>query len=273
MAGVTLEAPAKLNLRLLVGPRRGDGYHDIRTLLVALSGLSDTVTVARADERRVSCPGLDGNANLAWAALDILERRTGRELRLAVDIVKRIPAQAGLGGGSSDAAAVLVGANRLLGLGLDPVELEDLAAEVGSDVPFFVRGGCQWAEGRGERLTPAQPPSFVALIVAPRFGLRTADVYRRFDELGPPPAADDAPPPARMPELAGWVRNDLWAAAAALRPQLGDIARQVAETGAAAVLLCGSGSALAGLFADRAGADRAASRLARLEPVVAVPRS
>jgi len=259
MDRVSLPAPAKLNLRLLVGPLGPDGYHPVRSLMVALDGLEDTVTLARAQARSVRCAEADGPDNLAWRALDALERRAGRPLPCAVTIDKRIPARAGLGGGSSDAAATLVGANRLFGLGLDAAALESVCAEVGSDVPFFVRGGAQWADGRGERLAPAPSPTFAAAVVVPPFGLSTPDVYGAFDHL-PRPAPDDGrPPPAAMPALAGWVRNDLWPAALALRPELGERARLLREQGAAAVLLCGSGSALAGLFATHEEAESRAA--------------
>jgi 4-diphosphocytidyl-2-C-methyl-D-erythritol kinase len=263
---LTLTAPAKLNLRLLVGPAGADGYHPVRSLMVALTGLNDTVIVSRAPERAVRCPGLDGADNLAWRALDALEHEVGRPVTCAVDIVKRIPARAGLGGGSSDAAATLRGANRLLGLGLDDATLEAVAAGVGSDVPFFVRGGAQWAAGRGERLTPAAAPDFAALIAVPAFGLSTAEVYRAFDD-GPAPAPDDgADPPAGMPALGGWVRNDLWPAAAGLRPELAGIARDLATAGASAALLCGSGAAMAGLYPSLAAARRGAAALRIARP-------
>jgi 4-diphosphocytidyl-2-C-methyl-D-erythritol kinase len=270
---VTLAAPAKLNLRLLVGPRRPDGYHPLRTLMVALDGLHDTVSVAPAPARRVSCPGIEGPANLAWRALDELEAEAGRPLPCEVAIEKRIPAQAGLGGGSSDAAAALAGACRVHGLALGPGRLERVAARVGSDVPFFVRGGAQWAEGRGERLAPATVPRFAALLAKPAPGLSTAEVYRAFDRLPPPPAG---PPPAPAPaphefactrnelsyrEVVACSRNDLWGAALALAPRLGATARALAAAGADAVLLCGSGSCMAGLFPACADAEAAAARL------------
>ena len=124
-------APAKLNLALHVGPVDPDGYHPVRTLMVELDGLHDTVTVRRSAARRVDCPGLDGPANLAWRALDALEARTGVPLPLHVVIDKRIPSPAGLGGGSSDAAATLraYGSARrefvawLAGVGADPDEV------------------------------------------------------------------------------------------------------------------------------------------------------
>ncbi len=117
MDRVTLSAPAKLNLRLLVGSLQPNGYHPIRSLMVTLDGLADTVTLSAASRRAVQCDGLDDRANLAWHALEALERATGRSLSCAVEIEKRIPMQAGLGGGSSDAAATLVGATACSGWG------------------------------------------------------------------------------------------------------------------------------------------------------------
>jgi 4-diphosphocytidyl-2-C-methyl-D-erythritol kinase len=220
------------------------------------------VTVRPAARRSVACPGLDGADNLAWRALDALERSAGRALPVAVEIEKRIPAQAGLGGGSSDAARVLVGANRLWELGLSPADLERVAAEVGSDVPFFLRGGAQWGEGRGERMRPARVPAFAACVLVPPRGLSTADVYRVFDRLAPPPPDDGTSPPQEPALLASWVRNDLWPAALALQPGLGRMARTLRTRGARAVLLCGSGSALAGLWPEPHEAERAREDLA-----------
>ena len=222
--------------------------------MVEMDGLSDTVRIAEAPRRSVRCAGLDGPANLAWAALDALERAAGRPLPCAVEIDKRIPARAGLGGGSSDAARVLVGAARLFGLRLDAAALERIGAEVGSDVPFFVRGGAQWAEGRGEELRPAAAPPFAAAVVVPARGLSTAAVYAAFDAL-PAPAPDDGRPVPDAAGLAGWARNDLWPAALALQPGLGRVARGLWTAGARAVLLCGSGSGVAGLVRDAGAAE------------------
>lgn len=272
MDRLTLSAPAKINLRLLVGPVRADGYHPLRSLMVELDGLADTVRAARADVRSVSCPGIEGPANLAWRALDALEAETGRALPVAVAIEKAIPAQAGLGGGSSDAAAVLRATDALYGLGLGAARLEAVAARVGSDVPFFVRGGCQWAEGRGEVLSPAGAPRFAALLLRPEGpGLSTARVYGAFDRGAPPAPADDAGPPPAMPALARWVRNDLWPPALALRPALGATARALAAAGARAVLLCGSGSCMAGLFDDRPAAEAGAARMPGRPAIVVTP--
>lgn len=260
MDRLSLAAPAKINLRLLVGPVRPDGYHPLRSLMVALDGLADTVHVTRAAERTVTCAGIDGRANLAWAALDALEAEAARPLPVAVEIDKAIPTQAGLGGGSSDAAAVLRAADRLYALGLGADRLEAVAARVGSDVPFFIRGGCQWAGGRGEVLSPAPRPAFAALLVRPPGpGLSTARVYAAFDRAAPPPPSDSSEPPPGMPALAAWVRNDLWPPALALAPSLGATARALTAAGARTALLCGSGSCVAGLFDDRPAAEAAAS--------------
>ncbi len=259
---LVITAPAKLNLVLRVGARAADGYHPLASLMMALAGLEDEVRIAAAPERTLICPGAPaGPANLAWRAVDALEAVCSRALPVRIEIVKRIPLQAGLGGGSSDAAAVLVGINALFGLGLAPAELEGVAASLGADVPFFVRGGTQWATGRGERLTPQPlPEDLWAVICGPVASLSTADVYRAFDELGATTPLDTAPPTGTWAR-GGWVANDLWPAARALAPALDDAADQLARAGARAVLLCGSGGAIAGLWARRATAESAAARL------------
>lgn len=274
MAGVTVLAPPKLNLRLLVSAARGDGYHPLRSLMVALDGIADRVSVAPSAERSVACPGIDGPANLAWAALDALEREAGQALPpVAVRIEKVLPTQAGIGGGSSDAAAVLLAVDRMLGLHLGEDRLERAAAEVGSDVPFFIRGGAQWATGRGDVLEPASAPAFECVIVAPLVGLSTAAVYRAFDEMPPTPDDDGVPPPPGAAGLATWCRNDLWPAARSLVPELADLHGGLVSSGASPALLCGSGSAIAGLTATADAADALAGRIADFVPGVRVLRA
>jgi 4-diphosphocytidyl-2-C-methyl-D-erythritol kinase len=134
---------------------------------------------------------------------------------------------------------------------------------VGSDVPFFVRGGARWAGGRGERLDRegVEAPDFAALLAMPRSGLATPAVYAAFDRMRPPAPDDGRRAPGGMPALAAWARNDLWPPALALRPGLGALARALRAAGARAALLCGSGSALAGLVDDRGAAERVLRRL------------
>ncbi|WP_217921819.1 4-(cytidine 5'-diphospho)-2-C-methyl-D-erythritol kinase [Miltoncostaea oceani] len=262
MERVTLLAPPKLNLRLLVGPLAADGYHPVRTLMVALDGPADVVRVSHAAGRVVRCPGVDGPGNLAWAAIDALERETGRSLPAEVVIEKAIPSRAGLGGGSSDAAATLVGVDRLHDLRLGVDALERVAARVGSDVPFFVRGGARWGEGRGERLTAGTTPPFAAVLLRRDPGLATPEVYRAFDRLPPPrPPAGPGDAPGSFEGLAAWVRNDLWPPAFALRPALGRTVRALAAAGAGPVLLCGSGSCVAGFAPDVDAARRIAAAI------------
>ncbi len=264
-----VSAPAKLNLCLRVGPVRADGFHPVASLMVALEGLADTVTVRPAATRSVVCAGVAERQNLAWHALEALETHVGRALPCAVSIEKRIPAEAGLGGGSSDAAATLLAANMVHDLALDDATLTSVAAGVGSDVPFFVRGGAQWAGGRGEVLAPVpNSPPFAAVIVKPAVGLSTARVYRAFDERPPPPLAPAGPPPATFAELVGWVGNDLTDAATACHPPLADTFRMLTTAGAHATLLCGSGTAVAGLFPSREQAAAAATKCADLVAVV-----
>jgi 4-diphosphocytidyl-2-C-methyl-D-erythritol kinase len=253
LAELIVTAPAKLNLVLRVGPRAQDGYHPVRSLMVALSAPTDEVRVSIASERRVECAVASGAENLAWAALDSLEEHVGRRLPVSVAITKTIPAQAGLGGGSSDAAAVLRAANALHECHLDESALERVAVTVGSDVPFFIRGGVQWAEGRGERLRAARAPEHLHLVIVDSgLALPTGAVYEAFDRSPSPalPGTDDPTPV-----------NDLWQAALALKPALCRVVRDLRSAGAHRALLCGSGGAVAGLFSTLEGAESTATRL------------
>ncbi len=259
---IDIHAPAKINLCLRVGARRPDGYHPIASMMVALDGLGDDITVTRAAGRSLTCPGgPEGHENLAWRAVDLLEAHTGTPLPVAIDIAKRIPMQAGLGGGSSDAAAVLVAVNRLYGLGYGPQVLEEIAAELGSDVPFFIRGGTQWATGRGEILTPVHPPEDLwVAICGPVAPLSTAEVYREFDRANPDHQLDESLPSGRW-RSGDWVRNDLTAAAISLAPELADVGEHLMAHGAHQVVLCGSGGAIAGLYTEERTAREAVSTI------------
>ena len=166
---ITTPAHAKINRSLEVIRRRGDGYHDIATILQTIS-LADAVTLAPADGLTVQCdaPGLSGENNLAWRAAIALADYAGVRPRARIDIVKRIPVAAGLGGGSADAAAVLNGLNCLWQLHLPPSELAAIAASIGMDVPFLLTGGAALATGRGDALRPLPPlPARQLTLVAP----------------------------------------------------------------------------------------------------------
>lgn len=152
---LTLKAYAKVNLVLEVIGRRGDGYHKVAGIMQAI-GLHDILTFEAADHTRFSCsePGLQTGDNLVYRAVRALCEATGETAGAGITLEKKIPLAAGLGGGSSDAAAVLKGLNRLWGLGLAVEKLAEIAAGIGSDVPFFIYGGTCLAQGRGEKITP-----------------------------------------------------------------------------------------------------------------------
>ena len=185
MRSVTREAPAKLNLTLDILRRRPDGYHDLRMVMQAIS-LSDTVTVAEtAGEEitvrtdRTDLPG--GRDNIAWKAADVFFRTVGIPRHgLAITLNKRIPARAGMAGGSTDGAVVLKILRELYRPELPDTVLEEMAAAVGSDVPFCVRGGTALVEGRGEILTPlpSLPDCWITLC-KPDFGLSTPALFGR----------------------------------------------------------------------------------------------
>jgi 4-diphosphocytidyl-2-C-methyl-D-erythritol kinase len=152
---LTLKAYAKVNLVLEVLARRGDGFHEIASIMQTV-GLHDVLTFEAADEMEFSCsvPALQAGDNLVWKAIRALREATGETTAARISLEKNIPPDAGLGGGSSDAAAALKGLNRLWGLGLTAENLAEIAAGVGSDVPFFIYGGSCLVQGRGEKITP-----------------------------------------------------------------------------------------------------------------------
>lgn len=256
MSGVTALAFAKVNLSLRVLGRRDDGYHELDTVFQTV-GLADRLTVTAADvlSLEVSDPSVpSGPANLVWKAAEALRAATGFSGGAEIRLEKRIPSAGGLGGGSSDAAVTLVALARLWGLSLSSGALEDLAAALGSDVPFFLTGGTARGTGRGERIEPLPdaPPRGV-LLVLPPFGASTPDVFRALGATGLTPGAP-------LLNLAAEDRNDLEPAAEALFPMLETMRRAVAATGALRARMSGSGSTLFGLYPDVAAA--AAARVA-----------
>lgn len=273
----TLLAPAKLNLRLRVLGPRDDGYHEIESLMVRLR-LADQLTLKTGEsglrlelEGPVAVPG--DESNLCCRAARVLYRALDRSPALTIRLRKRIPAAAGLGGGSSDAAAVLVGLNRLLGAPLVPDDLVALSAEIGSDVPFFASGAaCAVARGRGERVEPlAAPPSRPALVVVPDFGVSAADAYRWWSEDDGAMTSPNVP--GAPPRSADWefverrAVNDLGPPVERRHPELGMARRRLQELGAGVALLCGSGSSVAGIFHSVAARDAAREGLASASDV------
>jgi 4-diphosphocytidyl-2-C-methyl-D-erythritol kinase len=268
-----VRAAAKVNLVLRVGPARPDGYHDLATLLVPLD-LADEVRVKVSPGRAgpVTCrvpgrPDLDGPSNLAARAAEAFRARFGVTDAVDVRVVKRIPVVAGLGGGSSDAAATLRALARAYRV-RDPAALAALALGVGSDVPFFLGPGPAWAAGRGERLTPAALRPLHLVLVYPRdasLAIRAGDAYRWLDESRrgqervPVPRVPAASHRTFRPRL---LKNDLESACFARHPALAALAGRLVGEGATRAILSGSGPTVFGIFPHRAAARRAAERLA-----------
>ncbi len=260
-----LRAPAKLNLCLYLGHPRGDGLHEIRSLFCPLT-LADRVVVGEADADEVVCPGVEG-PNLAEEALDALRAQGWGRPPVRVEIEKRIPVAAGLGGGSADAAALL----RLAGEDVDGVV--ELAAQLGADVPSQLDPAFALVGGAGELVERLPPPGeFAAVLVPAEEGLRTGDVYAEADRLGLGrdqdaldavaarlrAAAGGGASPLDYPEL---LVNDLGEAALSLRPEIRAALAALEEAGAVIALITGSGPTAFGLFEDIAAADRAAAAL------------
>ncbi len=174
-------APAKLNLFLHITGQRADGYHELQTLF-QLTDLCDEVGIApRADgiiETLAGPPGVAPEQDLTVRAAKLLQMHTNSTRGASLKLKKRIPMGGGLGGGSSDAATVLLVLNRLWNVGLGPDELAKLGLELGSDVPVFVRGSSAWAEGRGETLTPVELPERWFVILHPGLAIGTASIFQ-----------------------------------------------------------------------------------------------
>jgi 4-diphosphocytidyl-2-C-methyl-D-erythritol kinase len=260
-----VHAPAKLNLCLYLGARREDGLHELCSLFEPLA-LADLIEVSPAKRDEVICPGVEGENLAARALAGLRERGWGRE-PLRIEIEKRVPVAAGLGGGSGDAAAVL-----RLAAG-EIADLPQLAAELGADVPSQLRPALALVRGAGERIEPLpEPTEHVALLLPGGGGLGTAAVFAEADRLGlgrEPGELDelaerlravagDGASPLSYPEL---LVNDLEPAALSLRPDVGDALSALRAAGAPVAILSGSGPTAVGLFADLASARSAADAL------------
>jgi 4-diphosphocytidyl-2-C-methyl-D-erythritol kinase len=256
-------APAKLNLVLQVGRRRADGLHELASLFVSLD-LCDELRVEAAERDEVVCPQVPG-PNLAGAALRAF--RDEADLPpLRVEIDKRIPVAAGLGGGSADAAAALRAANALAARPLPAPALRRIAATVGSDVPSQVEPRHALVTGAGEEVEPLELPEMTFVLVASPDGLSTADVYAEADRIASTrerldPGVLRELARAPLPELAARLENDLEPAALSLRPELAGTREALLDAGALAARVTGSGPTVFGVFATRADAERAAARV------------
>lgn len=265
--GRRIDAPAKVNLFLELLRKREDGYHDLETLIALVELADELVIEPRTDgELRLECddPAIPtGPANLAWKAAEALRMRFGVTAGAAIRLKKRIPHEAGLGGGSSDAASTIAALNAVWGLNRTVAELAPVAAEVGSDVAAFLHPPACWCTGRGEVVTPVpvggDPLHLV--IVKPPIGLKTADVYKACEV----PAAPVNGTAIRIALAVGSVRalgaglhNRLQPAAFALQPSVKAIYDALVATNPAGVLVSGSGSSMFAMARDAADDARIA---------------
>jgi 4-diphosphocytidyl-2-C-methyl-D-erythritol kinase len=268
-SAVVVRAPAKVNLFLEVLARRPDGYHEIATLMVAVS-LYDTLEFKEepsgAIRLRCDDPVLTtGPDNLVWKAADLLRQRTGCARGADIRLAKRVPTAAGLGGGSSDCAAALEGLNRLWRLGLGRDELARLGGELGSDVPFFFHTPAAWCTGRGEVVTPVALGRPLDLAIAkPAVGLSTAEVYRGVTVPDRPETGEEmrqAVEAGDVEEIGRRLHNRLEGPARRLRPEVEAGLALLRRQEPAGVLMSGSGTALVALCRDPGEAGRVARAL------------
>ncbi len=268
---LTVKAPAKINWSLYVLDRRDDGYHTILSLMQSI-GLYDTLTfdVSPRLELRTDMD-LPLERNLVFRAAQMLREHTGIKEGARIELWKEIPAGAGLGGGSSDAASALIGLNTLWGLGLDRDELKAIGGKLGSDIPFFLGSPLAVVEGKGEILKPLPlEVSYTLLIVHPSLPVSTAWAYGALDAAASPRSRDsfreltkaddsvdnikfiyEALATGSLLHLKSLVHNDFEKVVFREYPVIGALKSRMLEQGAVLALMSGSGSAVFGLFEDR----------------------
>jgi 4-diphosphocytidyl-2-C-methyl-D-erythritol kinase len=280
---LVLRPPAKINLTLRVGPRLGDGFHDVRTVMQSIA-LGDTITVTPRKGPFVLAtrtPGVPADrTNLVWRAADLLWRALGRigEPRdVHIKLEKQIPTAAGLGGGSADAAAALVALNRVWGNARSRRDLVQVAGRLGADVPFFLHGGTALGAGRGDEVYPLDDAARMGVVlIKPSFGIATADAYRWLDEDRVAGVSEDRPR-ANDVEI-GWphgpiaLRNDLEGPVARRHPAVAEMVAACLREGAIGAAMTGSGSAVFGVFSEAVG-RKAARRLKRPDWLVLATRT
>lgn len=256
MIPFTLQAPAKLNLSLRVLGKRDDGFHEIDTLMVKLPGLADELEFSQSDTFAFKCddPSVPGDeGNLVVKAVRAYESAAGISSRCAISLKKAIPHGAGLGGGSSDAAMTLLGLNRLHDFMLSVDSMHELAASLGSDIPFFLTTGASRCTGRGEKIQPApSPPPITVLLLKPSFSVPTPDAYGRWQQSLELPGVRYA-----AQEIEGVsISNDLERPVFEKHRFLAELKQWLlARRETTAALMSGSGSTVFAVLNDGADAD------------------
>ncbi|BEH09191.1 MULTISPECIES: 4-(cytidine 5'-diphospho)-2-C-methyl-D-erythritol kinase [Geobacter] len=266
MKKLTLKAPAKVNYRLDVLRRRPDGYHDLRMIMQRID-LCDEIEISLTDRPgiRVVCgrEGVpDGPGNIAWRAADALLALSADKPGIDIAITKKIPVAAGLGGGSSDAATVLMGVNELLGLDLPEKRLREIGVTLGADVPFFIFGRTALAEGIGEELTAIDGvPAAWIVVVNPNVPVSTAWVYQNLQLTGEAARVKIPCFFENVSDVCAILSNDLESVTIPRYPVIGEIKRELLAAGALGSLMSGSGPTVFALFEEEDAAVRAAETM------------
>jgi 4-diphosphocytidyl-2-C-methyl-D-erythritol kinase len=272
MRSITIAAHAKINLSLSIGGKREDGFHDVRTILQSIELADRVICEPSRGPFQIVCstPGVPADrTNLAWTAAQRLWEAVARKGELSgvrITLDKYIPARAGLGGGSSDAAATLVALRRLWKLTVTDQALYAIAAKLGSDVPYFLIGGTALGLGRGEDVYPLDDlPRLWVVLIFPPFGIATADAYRWLDDMRQ--KGSGTPSSGFLPGT--WLgrgvplSNDLEPPIVERHPVIGKLKDQLMKMGAAMSAMSGSGSTVFGVFTTERAAKAAAKKLAR----------
>lgn len=267
MEKVIEKAYGKINLSLDVLGRRENGYHEV-SMIMQTVGIYDTISLSKIDGDGIRLTAstkelpLDDN-NIVYKAIRLIKEEYGIETGVSVHIEKQLPIAAGMGGGSADAAATLRGMNRLFNLELNETELEELGLKLGADVPFLIRGGIALAEGIGERLTELEPfPKCALLIVKPKLGVSTKEVYEAFDSLSE----------VKHPDIESVVKGLGKSSLCDIVKDLGNVLEEVTvrkhriiseikqlllENGAVFSMMTGSGPTVFGVFESEKEAEEA----------------
>lgn len=266
MPTLNLKAPAKVNYLLDVIRRRPDGYHELRMIMQRISLCDDiTITLTESSDVKVTCgkKGVpDGPGNIAWKAARIMLDHSSEGHGATIEITKNIPVAAGLGGGSSDAASVLIGMNQLLGLGFSDQRLMEIGVKLGADVPFFIFKKTALAEGIGEELRnmPEMPKAWI-LLVNPGVRVSTAWVYQTLQLTNEKVLSI-------LPEFFGTVNdictllsNDLEAVTIPAFPVIAEIKSRMMQLGAVGSMMSGSGPTVFGIFRSKDQAENACQEI------------
>lgn len=272
MKSLTLKAYAKINVGLRITGQRDDGYHSIKTLYQTVN-IYDEVKLNLKDEQGVTFNWQgekvpDGEDNICSKAANSFFEFIGEEKGVNIELEKTLPVGSGLGGGSSDAACVIRGLNELLGAKLSIKKMEDIASELGADIPFFIRGGCQYAEGIGDELSPGElSEEWVLLLVVPHIHIDTSWAYEGIHPLSLTRNINDVNL-ASFPHNGDatnrkMFRNDFEPLVFSKYPEIGEIKKILLKSEAEFASLSGSGSAVYGLYETTEKAEKAMKLVSR----------